>query len=304
MENKDWYDGPDWLLNEHDWLSQPTLSCSSTVTNEEKPIKEIVAFANENQPDEWDLLLTLKPYWDTLRITAWTLRFIHNSQAKKLGAEKIKGPLTTDEITCSRNMWIRKVQRHIPEDTESNGWRLEKDEGTKTLRCVGRIQGYSPGYLKNGLFVEKLIRHVPEQTLHLGVARTMSAIREEWWIPRLRSLVKKIINGCHTCKVFSTKPYGKTDTSPSPHFRTEASKPFHTTGIHFAGPLTYKVKKDKQGKASILIFTCSVTRDVHFEVTNSQTAEEFRDKLNAFISGKTRPQRIVSDNAAVLSAAQ
>ena len=264
-----------------------------------KPIKEIVAFVNENQPDEWDLLLTRKPYWDTLRITAWALRFIHNSKAKKLGAEKIKSPLTTDEITRSRNMWIRKVQRHIPEDTESNGWKLAKDEGTKILRCVGRIQGYSPVYLENRLFVEKLIRHVHEQTLHLGVASTMGAIREEWWISRLRSLVKKMINGCHTCKVFSTKPYGKTDTSPLPHFRTEASKPFHTTGIDVAGPLTYKIKWDKQGKASILIFTCSVTRAVHLEVTKSLTAEEFRDKLNAFISRKMRPQRIVSDNAAV-----
>ena len=26
MKNKDWYDGPDWLLNEHDWPSQPALS--------------------------------------------------------------------------------------------------------------------------------------------------------------------------------------------------------------------------------------------------------------------------------------
>ena len=186
MKNKDCYDGPDWLLNEHNWPSQPTLSRSSTVTNEDKPIKEIVAFANKNQPDEWDLLLTRKPYWDTLRISACALRFIHNSQAKKLGAEKIKGLLTTDEITCSRNMWIRKVQRHIPEDTERIGCGLEKDERTKILRCVERIQGYSPVYLDNGLFVEKLTCHVHEQTLHLGVASTMGAIREEWWIPRLR----------------------------------------------------------------------------------------------------------------------
>ena len=195
---------------------------------------------------------------------------------------------------------IRKVQRHIPEDTESNGWRLEKDEGMKILRCVGRIQGYSPVYLENGLFVDKLIRHVHEQTLHLGVASTMGAIREEWWIPRLRSLVKKMINGWHTCKVFSTEPYGKTDTSPLPYFRTEASKPIHTPGIDFAGPLTYKVKRDKQGKAPILVFTCSVTRAVHLEVTKSQTAEEFRDNLNAFISRKTRSQRIISYNAACL----
>ena len=34
MKNKDWYDSPDWLLNEHDWPSQPTLSRSSTVTRQ------------------------------------------------------------------------------------------------------------------------------------------------------------------------------------------------------------------------------------------------------------------------------
>ena len=38
---------------------------------------------------------------------------------------------------------------------------------------------------------------------------------------------------------------------------------------------------------------------LHLEVTKSQTPEEFQDKLNAFISRKTRPQRIVSDNAKV-----
>ena len=112
----------------------------------------------------------------------------------------------------SRNLWITKVQRHIPEDTECSGWRLERDEKAMIPKCVGRIRGYSPIYLENGLFVEKLIRYIHEQTMHLGVASTMGAVREKWWIPRLRSLVKKAVNECHTCEVFSTKPYGKTDT--------------------------------------------------------------------------------------------
>ena len=65
-----------------------------------------------------------------------------------------------------------------------------------------------------------------------------------------------------------------------PHFRTEASKPFHTTGIDFAGP-------------------SSPVQLRELFISNSQTAEKFRDKLNDFISRKTRSQRIVSDNAAV-----
>ena len=34
-------------------------------------------------------------------------------------------------------------------------------------------------------------------------------------------------------------------------------------GVDFAGPLGYKVNKNKEGKASIPMFTCSVTRAVH-----------------------------------------
>ena len=37
----------------------------------------------------------------------------------------------------------------------------------------------------------------------------------------------------------------------------------------------------------------------HLEVTGSQTAEEFQSKLNAFITRKTRPKLLISDNAPV-----
>ncbi len=62
---------------------------------------------------------------------------------------------------------------------------------------------------------------------------------------------------------------------------------------------TKRALKNEKGKAYIVIFTCAVLRAVHLEVTKSQTAEEFQRKLNAFITRKTRPQQIVSDNAAV-----
>ena len=37
---------------------------------------------------------------------------------------------------------------------------------------------------------------------------------------------------------------------------------------------------------------------VHLELTRTQTAKGFQWKLNAFITRKTRPERIISDNAA------
>ena len=299
MESSEWYTGPQWLLNRDDWPEQPKLISSTRSQEEEHPVREIMLYSAERKPDEWDNLLDRKPYWDTLRVTAWALRFAHNSSAKLCKEKRRHGPLSTDEIMIARNYWVRREQRKVPNGLEKPGWKLVKDERTNILKCVGRIQYYTPTYLEKGLFVQKLVKHVHERMMHLGTASTMAAIREQWWIPKLRSLVKRTIRDCNICKVFAAKPFQGGATAPLPTFRTEVSRPFQHTGVDFAGPLIYKINKNEEGKAYILIFTCAVLRAVHLEVTKSQTAIEFQRKLNAFITRRTRPQRMISDNAAV-----
>ena len=114
--------------------------------------------------------------------------------------------------------------------------------------------------------------------------------------------MRKQIREFNVCKVFTTSPYGATVTAPLPEFRTETSRPFQHTGVDFAGPLRYKINKKEEGKAYVLLFTCATSRAVHSEVTRLQTAEEFQRKLNAFITRRTRPERITSDNAATFRA--
>ena len=154
-------------------------------------------------------------------------------------------------------------------------------------------------YLEGGVFAEKLIRHTHQEMKHLGVANVMAEIRREWWIPQLRSKVKKIIRSCIVCKLFSTRPFKQAATAAMPLFRTESDgKPFQTTGVDFAGPLLYKISKKEQGKCYVLIFTCASSRAVHLELTKTHTADEFQQNLNAFITRRTRPKLIISDNAA------
>ena len=198
----------------------------------------------------------------------------------------------------AKERWIKKVQSSTSPNLQTPGWELVKDD-TSILRCSGRNLGYNPIYIEGGLFGEKLIAHTHEQIMHLGVANTMANLRNKWWIPRLRSKVKKVINRCNTCKVFSTKPYGSTTTAAIPRFRAKEGRPFETTGVDFAGPHDYKVTKKERGKCQILIFTCATSRAVHPEVTKSQTAEEFQKKLNSFIARNTRPGLIISDNVSV-----
>ena len=70
MEKGDWFTGPEWLQQEEKWPEQPTLARSTEASEEEKPLKEIVASTGEHKPDGWNQLLEGKPCWPVLRITA------------------------------------------------------------------------------------------------------------------------------------------------------------------------------------------------------------------------------------------
>ena len=121
MAKGDWFTGPEWLRHEEKLAEQPTAS-STEASEEEKSLKEVVASAREHKPDEWDQLLEDKPYWTVLRITAWAIRFKDNTLAKKQMTKKRKGALCTDEIRQAKELWVRRAQKRILQDTETPGW--------------------------------------------------------------------------------------------------------------------------------------------------------------------------------------
>ena len=58
MEKGEYYMRTQWLLTETEWMQQPNIGCSSKTKEEERPVKEIVAYTKEQKADEWDMLLT------------------------------------------------------------------------------------------------------------------------------------------------------------------------------------------------------------------------------------------------------
>ena len=72
---------------------------------------------------------------------------------------------------------------------------------------------------------------------------TMARVKTDRWMPKLRSKVKKVINECNVCKVFSTGLYRSTTTTVMPTFRTKDGRPFETGWVDFAGPLEFKITK-------------------------------------------------------------
>ena len=81
-----------------------------------------------------------------------------------------------------------------------------------------------------------------------------------------------------------------------PDERTEGSSPFELIGVNYAGPIVYKISKKREGKSSILLFACSLSRAIHLEQLTDQTTDGFIRCLKRFIARRERSSTIYSDN--------
>lgn len=296
-----WLKGPDWLSKPEMWPAPVQTKPTKETEAEAKLVKEVFSVAVE-QEDSLHQVLQKHGFWHTIRITSWVARFIHNCKSSK--ANRLSGPLTTGETNKQVKGWVMRVQR-----SKLNTDQFQEDQlklnlqknGDGLYECRGRIQGSYPVYLPpDAVLTEKMV-HV--LSLHGGVGLTMTFVRQQYWVPRLRRLTKKVIRACYGCKKFQVTAFANSPTASLPTDRTVGSVPFEVAGVDFAGPITYKLSPKKEGKAYILLFACSLTRAIHLELLPKQTAEEFIRSLKKFIARKGRPRKIYSDNGRSFTAA-
>ena len=124
----------------------------------------------------------------------------------------------------------------------------------------------------------------------------MAKIRERHWVPRLRKLDKRITRACYGCRRFRVKAYSSPPPGNLPRERTEGENPFQVIGVDYAGPLKYRVKAKMEGKANILLYTCSLTRALHLDLLPSLETKEFLRSFKRFIARRGRPETVYSDN--------
>ena len=137
---------------------------------------------------------------------------------------------------------------------------------------------------------------VHAKTLHGGVSLTMAAIREEYWIPTLRQIVKSVQSACWGCKHFRVLPSTVPPPGPLPTDRTHGGAAFEVIGTDFVGPIYYKLSQKREGKAYLVIFSCSLSRAVHLELLPDLETSTFLPCLKHFTTRQGRPTVIYSDN--------
>ena len=210
------------------------------------------------------------------------------------------GPLDTGEIETAKYWWIRRVQlrdtveQHYKETNAQLG--LETDD-RGIIVCIGRMLGIHPINIpRNAVFTEKLVQRVHCETLHGGVGLTMAEVRETFWIPRLRSLVKMIRSRCWGCKRFRLTSFTTPVAGQLPEDRTSPGAAFEVIGVDFAGPMKFRKSSKAEGKSYLVIFACSLSRAVHLELLRNLETSTFIVSLKRFIARRGRPRVVYSDN--------
>ena len=111
------------------------------------------------------------------------------------------------------------------------------------------------------------------------------------------STVKLTLRKCLICSVIQKKAAIPEDRPTLPTFRIQFSYCFEDVGLDYAGPLFYKdVVQNKMQKCYILLFTCSVSRAIHLELTNNLGVEPLKLAVRRFISRRGTPSCFISDN--------
>jgi len=316
-----WHNGPDWLTEESQW---PTWNVSDVLhlQVDEEPVTDtcLKTQLNTTIPGIHNVIPVSKcsTLQKLLRISAYVLRFIHNVIHP---SDLKRGSLSAEEIDVARCKWIYACQhtsfpREIHHLQTSNGKQIpivrQLDlflDKSGYLRCGGRIHNAPvssdtkfPYLMPKNHLTRLLVYAVHKDQLHAGVSNTVTALRQQYWIPSARQLVRQLLRKCVPYRRVVGKPYLVPKSPPLPQSRTKDGTPFEITGVDFTGALLVR-NSGQENKAYICLFTCGLSRAVHLEVVTDLSTETFLQVFRRFVSRKSLPSLMISDKASTFESA-
>ena len=139
-----------------------------------------------------------------------------------------------------------------------------------------------------------MARHEHLRMKHAGVNVVLTELRNQYWLIGGRRICKQAKKECVSSQLIDVQA-GSQTMAPLPAMRVAQSPPFSVTGLHHGGPLYCGDYVGK--KFYILLLTCAVTRAIHLELVESLSCETTVMALRRFISRRSMPSIILSDNA-------
>ena len=249
------------------------------------------------------------------RIVAWVHRFIKNLKAVGTKDKKDSAPLNGSEIRLAvKTILIESQRRSFLDDinTIASAGSVPPssclfdltpfldDKGL--LRVGGRLsRAPLPETTRHSIILGRydevtrlIVYDAHERVLHAGVDHTLSELRRQYWIPKARATVRRIVNKCALCRNRKARPF-QPIMSDLPRHRFDATRPFRCAGLDLFGPLQVR-RFRKTEKRWVLLITCLSTRALHLELVGSLDTDSFLMGLRRFFGRRGKPSVIYSDN--------
>ncbi|KAL9974310.1 hypothetical protein ACROYT_G011331 [Oculina patagonica] len=140
-----------------------------------------------------------------------------------------------------------------------------------------------------------LVQDIQKRHFHVGREHTLALVRQQYWILRGKSFIRKIINDCLRCKRRRAKPTIPLMASLPRERLALCEPPFTNTSLDYFGPINVKRGRVTE-KTWGCIFTCLTTRAVHLELAGDLSTDSFIMALRRFSRRRGNPKTIRSDN--------
>ena len=119
-----------------------------------------------------------------------------------------------------------------------------------------------------------------------SMAYTMAEVREKFWIPKLRQLIKRVIFRCYGCKRFRAAACPVPEVGDLPLDRISGSRQFQVIGIDFVGP--FNLHKEREARRENLLSCVQFSLRERYTWTScrkDQSLEEFLITANSLLVG-------------------
>ncbi|XP_062542447.1 uncharacterized protein LOC134210417 [Armigeres subalbatus] len=315
--NSPWFRAPDFLYSSKEqWPKEPAQKC--TETNNElraaflfhgiipQPLFTVARFSN------WNRLL---------RTAAYVLRSVCRFKGEK-GFKQ--NPLTQKELYDAENVLWRQIQTDmypdeyaillrnrenprnpvpLPKSSPLNRISPFLDE-TGVIRMNSRLTAAKSiaTDLKYPIILPRqhaatylLVDNYHRRFLHGNGETVCNEMRQRFYIPGLRTVIRQVSKQCVICRVKKTIPQPPM-MAQLPEVRvTGLVRPFTHTGVDYFGPIQVKLGRSLV-KRWVALFTCLAIRAVHVELVQGLSTQSCILAIRRFVARRGSPKSFHSDN--------
>ena len=313
--NSLWFTGPPWLSS----FTDDNSSFVACIPTREEKTSSDEETSSESFPEIFDVK-KFSSFSKCVRIMSYVFKFINKIKGKihreSNDDDTLRSMTSLEEEKTAEKFLISQCQKEFYKDVVSY---LECSKNSKLpaiinqlglciydgiIRCKGRLSNSDLNYdskypvlLPPAAHLTKLlVRKIHEEKFHSGLSDTLSFMRTKFWVPRARQVIKGMLSKCVVCRKIRGKAFGPKETAQLPVERVRESRPFQVTGLDYTGALNVR-NGSVIVKVYIVIFSCAVTRALHCELVENCSEEEFLAAFMRFVSRRSFPQLIISDNA-------